>query len=115
MPPPTSTTTTRRRPRTSANCSPEGGVTSLLGFAAGLRELRLDLLRDLGQLGEDVDRLVLVLPGRHALELCPRPLEPLEELLGPLERLFLRVHEATFSRSILARIPFTSRDASSEA
>jgi hypothetical protein len=93
---------------------------SSVGFclAARLCELGLHLLRDLGQLGEDVDRLLLVLPGRDPLQLGPRPFEPLEQLLGALEGFLFGSgsgQDATFSRSIRARIPLTSLAASSEA
>src|SRR5436305_888321 len=82
---PTSTTTTRCRPHTSGNCPPEGGITSLLGFAARLRQLGLDLLRDLGELRQDIDRLLLVLSRRDPLQLRACLLEAVEQLLRPLE------------------------------
>ena len=58
-------------------------------------------LRDLRELGEDVDRLVGIL---RRLEPLARLLEPLQELLGALERLFGRAH-ATCSRAIRPEDP----------
>src|SRR5581483_7108822 len=82
-----------------------------LGLRGALRplELRLDVLRKLGELLQDLDRLV-GLVGR--LEPRPRRLEPGEQVVGPLKRFVCR-HAA--SRWIRPRIPFTSRAPSSEA
>src|SRR5262249_47826164 len=59
------------------------------------RKLRLDLFRDLGKLGEDLDRPVGVL-GR--LELLASPLQPLEQRFRALQALF-RAHLTSSRRS----------------
>src|SRR4029453_18325204 len=79
-----------------------------IGLALRLRERSLDVLRDLGELAEELDRDVRIGSG-----LEPRPclLEPLHQLLGPPER-FLGAHCRAVSRATRPRIPLTSRPAS---
>src|SRR5262249_10628772 len=95
--------TSRRVPAAPRACS-------FLGRPLRLLELHLDLLRDLGQLGQDLDRLVRVL---RLLEPPARPLEPVEELLrGPQTVLRRLAHAASFT--MRPSIPFTSLPASSD-
>ena len=88
-------------------------------LSARLRELDLDLLGELRELREHLDRRLRVLGGGKALELLARRLQPLEQLLGPPERRLRLVsaHSPTSVCSLATRprIPFTSRAASSEA
>src|SRR5204862_4785028 len=74
-----------------------------------LLELRLDFLRDLGQLREDFDRLLWIL---RLLESRACLLEPVEQVLGALEPVLGR--HALVSCTIFPSMPFTRRPASSE-
>src|SRR5262245_13865149 len=100
--------------------APPAASAAGVRLAPGAGELGLDGLRDLGQLGEDVDRRLRILACGGALELGSRLLEAREQLLGAPERVLARnllgVHAASVvSRWIRARMPFTSRPASSLA
>src|SRR5215211_2669499 len=80
-------------------------------LALGLGERGLDLLGELRQLGQHLDRRLWI---ARAFEASALLLEPLHQLLGALERV-LGAHFAAASRAIRPRIPLTSLPASSEA
>src|SRR6266516_4340861 len=80
-------------------------------LAPGLLELRLDLPRDVAELGENLDRGFGVL-GRF--EARSRPFEPLEQVFGAAQCVLGAAHAAR-SWAIRPSIPFTRRPASSDA
>src|SRR4249919_1013964 len=103
--------------RSSSPCSTRARSSSgaRIGGLAGALDLGLDLLRQLGDLREPVDGLVDVPAGvRARLERVHAHAQPLEQLLGALER---RLRAACHCRSlaIRPRIPLTSLAASSVA
>src|SRR5512134_2611292 len=102
--------------RSSSPCSTSARSSSgaRIGGLAGALYLGLDLLRELRDLGEPVDRLVDVAArvGARLEGVHPR-LQPLEELLGTLQRLVGGSQRC--SARIRARIPLTRRAASSLA
>src|SRR5436309_2671822 len=83
----------------------------------GSDELGLDLLRELGELGDHVHGSVGVdlLRPREALELRASLVELREQLLRATEMILGGGQAAASSRAILPRMPFTSRAASSDA
>src|SRR5579872_4721400 len=83
-------------------------------FALRALQLLLDRLRQLGELAEDLERALggRVLVGRDPVELGPRRLDALQQLLGPVQRF---VGHAAISRTMRPSIPLTSLPASSEA
>ena len=85
-------------------------VRPVLCLALRRLELRLDLLGDLRQLGQDLDRLVGIL---RLLEPGTGSLEPVEQLLCALQAL-LRAAHACASFSMRPSMPFTSLPASSD-
>ena len=74
-------------------------------------QLRLDLFCKLGELLQDVDRLVGVVGG---LEARSRLLEPRQQIFRLVQRL-ISVGHAASSRWIRPRMPFTSLAPSSDA
>ena len=80
------------------------------GLAPRSGKLGFHLLRDLGELAQNLDRSFRIL---CLLEPGPRLLELLEEVLRAPKRVF-GTH-AAFSLAIRPRMPLTSRPASSEA
>ena len=78
---------------------------------------RLDLPRELGELGDEIDRGVAVdVVGRsEPLELLAPLVQPAEQLLGAGERVVDGGHAASCSRATRASTPLTSRAASSVA
>src|ERR687898_620657 len=62
---------------------------------ACLLQLGLDLLRELGELREDVDGRIRVVPLGGLLELLPPRDEPFVQLLHALERVLGRAHAAS--------------------
>src|SRR5258708_23775415 len=95
------------RPRSTSACSSSPVRTVRLSLRALV--FRLNGLRDLGQLGQHVHRLLRIL---RRSQLRARSLEPVEQLLRSLQRL-LRAHAAS-SLATRPSIPFTSLPASSE-
>ena len=73
-----------RYPSTSARSS--SGLWSIRAVP-GLGELGFDLLREVGELGQHLDRGLGVLLRRQPLQLVTRRLQPFEQLLGAPERL----------------------------